>query len=83
MVIGDECVDDPHILHDAKRDAIGHLPLLILMSGIKFHRRSNNPGLIDTTSILGSLRRSSMVATEVDRQHNLESVLPDLGWVQL
>ena len=38
MVIGGERVDDPHILHDDKRDAIDHPPLLILMRGIEFYR---------------------------------------------
>lgn len=37
MVIGGECVDNPHILHDGKRDAIGHPPLFIHAGGIEFY----------------------------------------------
>lgn len=38
MVIGGERVDDLHILHDDKRDAIGHPPLFIHTGGIEFYR---------------------------------------------
>ena len=37
VVIGGECVDDPHILHDDERGAIGHPPLFSHARGIEFY----------------------------------------------